>query len=135
MASRKVVLYFPPRLIEEPVICRLAKQYDLEFNILRASITPRQEGRTVLELTGDDEKIKQGLHYVESLGMTVQAMETDVVQNRAKCTDCGACVAVCPTGALSMDRATYEVSFDKEKCISCELCVPACPPHAMEVRI
>ena len=51
-----------------------------------------------------------------------------------KCTDCGACTAVCPTGALAVQRPEMKVIFDQEKCSVCELCVPACPPRAMEIR-
>src|SRR3990172_1472191 len=74
MASRKIVLHFPPRLIEEPVICRLAKQFDLEFNILRASITPHREGRAALELIGESEDITKGVEYVRSLGLRVDSL-------------------------------------------------------------
>lgn len=135
MASRKIVLHFPPRLIEEKVICRLSKEFDLEFNILRASITPHREGRAALELTGEESNIDKGVEYVRGLGLRVDSLESDVIRNDAKCTNCGACVAVCPTGALSMDHTTFEVGFDKDKCIACELCVPCCPPRAMEVHV
>jgi len=135
MASRKIVLHFPPRLIEEPVICRLAKQFGLDFNILRASITPHREGRAALELTGEPDDITKGVEYVKSLGLRVDSLESDVIRNDVKCTHCGACVAVCPTGALAMNHVTFEVAFDKEKCIACELCVPCCPPRAMEVHV
>jgi hypothetical protein len=39
--------------VERPIIYRLVKDYDLEFNILKASITPEQEGLLVLELKGN----------------------------------------------------------------------------------
>ncbi|MEE9366326.1 MAG: NIL domain-containing protein, partial [Dehalococcoidales bacterium] len=50
--SKRVVLHFPRRLVEQPVVYRLVKDYNLEFNILRASITaePEEEGLLVLEL-------------------------------------------------------------------------------------
>ncbi len=50
------------------------------------------------------------------------------------CTACGACVAVCPTGALSIQRPEMSVDFIQKKCSVCELCVPACPTRAMEIR-
>lgn len=46
-----------------------------------------------------------------------------------RCTGCGACVAVCPTGALTLvaDRA----SLDTALCRGCEVCVQACPVGAL----
>ena len=42
--SKRIVLRFPKRVVERPIIYQLIKSYDLEFNILRASINPEQEG-------------------------------------------------------------------------------------------
>lgn len=39
------------------------------------------------------------------------------------CINCGACAAVCPTGAISPEDAS---KVDTEKCISCSACVAAC---------
>ncbi|MFW6181130.1 MAG: 4Fe-4S binding protein, partial [Spirochaetota bacterium] len=45
---------------------------------------------------------------------------------------CGACTAVCPSGALCIsNRASMEVVFDQDRCIGCGLCIPACPYQAM----
>jgi len=52
-----------------------------------------------------------------------------------KCVHCGACVAFCPTDALSLEKESMKVVFDPEKCNGCEFCVLACPPRAMEVNI
>ncbi len=42
--SKRVVLQFPKRMIDEPIIYRLVKDYDLVPNILKASITPKEQG-------------------------------------------------------------------------------------------
>ena len=51
-----------------------------------------------------------------------------------RCTHCGACIAICPTGAFKLNPKTKQVSFDDEKCIACGICLKACPPRAMEVH-
>ncbi|MFQ6132876.1 MAG: NIL domain-containing protein [Armatimonadota bacterium] len=135
MTARRVVLHFPPGLIDQPVVSRLVRKYDLDFNILRANITPQEEGLLVLELSGEASKLEEGLTYAQELGVRVQSLEQDVVRLEDVCTHCGACITICPTKALSMDLTSRLVNFEYEKCIACELCVPICPPRAMEARL
>jgi len=135
MASRKVVLIFPKDKIDQPIVYKLIKDHDLAFNILKASITPDQEGHMVLELTGDEAKIEKGINYLKEQKITIQPLSKDIRVNWEKCTQCGACVSICPTDALYVkDRHTMEVAFDSDKCIACELCVDPCPPRAIEVH-
>ncbi|ATD55137.1 4Fe-4S dicluster domain-containing protein [Clostridium chauvoei] len=37
------------------------------------------------------------------------------------------CVYTCMTGAMSKDRETGLVNYDKNKCASCYMCIMACP--------
>ena len=133
MAERKVVFHYPTRLLETPIVSRLVRDFNLEFNILRASITPGAEGLVVLGLVGTPEDIDRGIAWVEEQGVSVQPLNKDVVRVDDKCTECGACLTLCPTAALWRDPETQMVSFDADKCIACEICVPACPPRAMQV--
>ena len=134
MISKRIVLRFPHRMVEQPIVCNLVKEYNLEFNILKAYVTPREEGLLVLEIKGQDDDYNKGMNYLTRIGVIVQPLSQDVVRNKARCTHCGACVTVCPTGALALDPVTRKVHFYDHKCIACELCVPACPPRAMEVH-
>lgn len=134
MKKKRIVLHFPHNLIDKPIVYHLVKDYDLVFNILRARITPDEEGLMVLELSGKDKDYAQGIKFLQEQGVKVQTLSRDVKWNEKRCTHCGACVVVCPTGALYVDRKTMEVRFDIDNCIACELCVPACPPRAMEVK-
>jgi len=112
----------------------MIKDFDLEFNILKAYVTPREEGLMVLELKGENESLEKGLRYAKSLGVTVQPLSKDIKRNESKCTHCGACVPICPTGALVTDPLTRKVIFHDTKCIACELCIKTCPPRAMELH-
>ncbi len=134
MISKRIVLHFPHRLVDQPIVYRLVKEYNLKFNILKAYVTPREEGLMVLELSGKNADYDRGIKYLSSCGVKIQPLSQDVIRNEAKCTHCGACVPICPTGALVMDSLTRKVQFYDNKCIACELCVKVCPTRAMEVR-
>jgi len=132
--AKKIVLRFPKRMVDRPIIYRLVKDYDLEFNILKASITPEQEGLMVLELKGAQSEYDKGIEFLLKAGVKIQSLSQDVTRNEERCTHCGACVTVCPTGAFKLDPKTRMILFENEKCIACGLCIPACPPRAMEVH-
>ena len=133
--KKRLVLQFPARLVEEPIIYKLVKECDLVLNVLKASITPNEEGRMVLELAGTRENCEKGIKYLQNIGVKVQSLGQDVTRNDDRCTHCGVCVVVCPTGALNLDKKTRMVQFDSAQCTACELCVLACPPRAMEVAL
>ena len=134
MVSKRIVLTFPHNLLDQPIVYKLVKEYDLVFNILQAKITPKEEGLMVLELKGKKENYAHGVKYLTSLGVKIQPLSQDVTRDDVRCTHCGACISICPTEALYIDKKTMKVIFDSEKCIACELCVKACPPRAMIVK-
>jgi len=134
MVSKRIVLKFPHRLVEQPIVYRMVKDHELEFNILKAYVTPKEEGLLVLELTGEDKNFDSAISYLKKLGVSVQPLSKDIKRDEDKCTHCGACVPICPTEALVVDPKTRKVEFYNEKCIACELCIKACPPRAMELH-
>ena len=134
MYSKILVLRFPNTEVQKPTVCNLAKHYDLTFNILKATILPRKEGLMVLELTGSKKNFKNGISFLKDQGVRVENASQEVKRNDERCMQCGACTAVCLTGALSIKRPEMSVVFDQKKCSVCELCVPACPSRAMFVR-
>jgi len=133
MIAKRVVLHFPKDLLDKTITYKLVKDHDLMFNILQAKITPDEEGIMVIELSGKKKDYAEGVNYLKKQGVGVQLLSQDVKMNEKKCTQCGACIAVCPTEALYIDKKTMKVKFDINKCTACELCVKACPPRAMEV--
>ena len=134
MYSKTLSLRFPKKTVNEPVVVNLVKKFDLSFNILKATIYPRKEGLMVLELSGHRKNFQKGVRYLKGLGVKVENIAQDIKRDEEKCFQCGACTAVCPTGALYIKRPEMEVIFDSEKCSACELCVSACIARAMEVK-
>lgn len=133
MSPKKIVLRFGSDISDKPIIYRLVKDYDLIVNIVKANVNPQREGTMVLELTG--EQYDQGLDYLREVGVSVQALTQEIVRDEQKCVMCGACTAICPTGALYIERPSMEVHFDGDDCVVCQLCLKVCPMKAMEVRL
>ncbi len=51
--------------------------------------------------------------------------------NKSKCAGCGACLQVCPYGAIKIGDDNKAV-IDKEKCRHCGKCREICPFGAIE---
>jgi len=133
MQKKKVVLTFPYKLINQPITYHLIKEYDLKVNILRARINPREEGRLMIEISGEEESLEKGMNYLKDLGVELESLAQDIRWLDERCTHCTVCIPICPTEAIILDRSQMIVSFDKDKCIGCGLCVPACPYKAVEI--
>lgn len=134
MAKKRIVLTFPPSLVDQPITYHLIKDYGLTVNILKARVTPKEEGRLVLEVTGKRGDLGRGIKYLEELGVAIQPLAQDIKWDRTRCVHCTLCVAICPAKAFILDRERWKISFQKDRCIACELCVPACPYRAIEIH-
>jgi len=134
IVSKRIVLHFPRRLVDRPIVYRLIKDHDLEFNILKASVTPEEEGLMVLELKGEQEDYDKGIDFLSKTGVRIESLSQNVSRNEERCTHCGACITICPTDAFEVDPVTRRVDFDNAKCLACAICIKACPPRAMELH-
>jgi NAD-dependent dihydropyrimidine dehydrogenase PreA subunit len=134
MVTKRIVLRFPRRVVDRPIVYHLVKDYDLEFNILKASISPEQEGTLVIELKGDKASYEKGIEFMTGRGVKIEPLSQDIVRDDDRCTNCGACITVCPTHAFTVDKGTRLVSYDSDKCVACGACITACPPRAMKVN-
>ncbi len=133
MYSKILMLHFPTREVEKPVVCNLTRYYDLTFNILKATILPRKEGIMVLELSGSRKNLKNAVEYLKEQGVIVKNASQEINRDESRCIHCGACTAVCPTQALYVSRPDMYVKFDKQKCSVCELCISTCLTRAMKI--
>jgi ferredoxin len=131
MKSKNVLLIFDRKIMYKPIIYRLARDFDIVFNVLEAKILPKLEGRLILELRGTEEAINRSIDYLTVEGVQVQTLADKIIRDDERCVHCGACTSVCRVDALSINRTTMEVNFDHEMCVACGLCKIACPVDAM----
>ena len=134
MKQMKLVLIFPETIVEEPITYHLISDYGIRVNILRASIDPGKQGRMVVELSGEEIPLSQGLNYLERIGVQVTPLAEEIRHLEDRCASCTSCVPHCPTQALDVDRESWKVSFDPEKCIVCLSCLETCIYQAMSVE-
>ena len=123
----RFTIKFPPESSKIPLTYHLIKDYDFMVNILRATNSGEQEGRLLMEVEAEPDKLEQGLAFLKSHNVTIIPLNQQITVDQDRCIHCGACTAVCLSGALSLDRDNWQLVFDSEKCVMCGLCVPACP--------
>jgi L-aspartate semialdehyde sulfurtransferase ferredoxin len=79
MSRTRVRLTFPSSLIQEPIIYRLVKDFDIVINIRRADVK-EDYGWVALELDAKDEEIlEKGVAWLKEKGVQVDPIERDVV--------------------------------------------------------
>ena len=136
MYTQIYLLKFPKDTSDRPFVYKLVKDFDLEFNILKADIFIQREGVMILELKGSSKSaVKAGIDYLRGVGIQVQRMAARIRRDDERCFQCGACTGICPSGALYISRPSMDVGFDADRCTGCGLCVPICPVRAMEVSL
>lgn len=124
----RVLLRFPEKIVNQPIIAQAILQHNISLNILAAHVD-FHGGQVLVEVpSADVEKAVKAFREREVVVSIPKLIEVD----KEKCIHCGACFSLCPTGAITIN-ADFSVNFDREKCVgsSCGLCVDACPERAI----
>jgi len=74
---------------------------------------------------------KEAIIHLDNSDLKTVAKNQQFIINDDKCINCGACVSLCPTEALYLDKED-RLAFCYEKCIGCLLCLDSCPRFAIE---
>jgi ferredoxin len=135
MASEKLILNFPKEVVTKPIVYHVVKDFNLEFNILRAEITPNLEGRMLLEIRGKKEKIEECKAFLKKEGVRVREATQEIILDKELCVNCGVCASLCFGNALIVNKNTYEISFNKDECLLCGICLDGCPVKALKSKI
>ncbi len=78
MARLRVRLTFPSNLIQEPILYRLVKDFDIVINIRRADVKA-DYGWVVLEMEADEKTLQRGVDWLKQRGVQVDPIERDVI--------------------------------------------------------
>jgi ABC-type methionine transport system ATPase subunit len=74
----RIHLTFPKERVAEPVLCNVAKKFDVTFSIRRADVQA-DAGWMDLEFTGDDAEIDRVIAYLQEQGLRVDPIEGDII--------------------------------------------------------
>ncbi|HEY9644742.1 MAG TPA: NIL domain-containing protein [Chroococcidiopsis sp.] len=133
--KKRVTITFPKRTVQMPVTYRLAKDFNVAANIIRAQVAPNQVGTLVVELSGDIDQLDAAMDWLRSLGIGISTSSREILIDEDTCVHCGLCTGVCPTEALSLDPQTFRLNFTRSRCIVCEQCIPICPVQAISTNL
>ena len=133
--KKRVTLIFPRRSVQMPVTYRLAKDFNVAANIIRAQVAPNQIGTLVVELSGDIDQLDAAIDWMRSQEITVSLASREILIDDDSCVHCGLCTGVCPTEALTLEPQTFKLLFTRSRCIVCEQCIPTCPVQAISTNL
>ena len=79
MAKKAFHLYFPQKLIKEPIMFMVSRDLNLLLNIRRAKITA-EAGEATIELEGDLKNIETAEKMFREKGVKVESVLGDIVE-------------------------------------------------------
>src|SRR5688572_3233640 len=78
--KQRVWLMYPAKLITTPVIWQLGHKFQVITNVRQASVTD-EIGIVCLEIEGKRSEIKSSIKWLESLGVSVEPIEINVIES------------------------------------------------------
>ncbi|HKA32911.1 MAG TPA: NIL domain-containing protein [Candidatus Binatia bacterium] len=77
--SERIYLTFPKQLVKEPLVCQLAKKFDILFNI-RGSTVTADMGLVALEIDGERAEVDKAIKWLKDKGVIVEPIEKNVIE-------------------------------------------------------
>src|SRR6476659_2737647 len=78
--KQRLWLMYPAKLITTPVIWELGHKFKVMTNVRQASVTD-EIGIVCLEIDGKRSVIKSAIKWLESLGVSVEPIEINVIES------------------------------------------------------
>lgn len=77
--------------------------------------------------------VQGGTMDIHAPSETPERLLGRLAHSRSRCKGCGACIAVCPCGAVTLSDEAGKIDVDLARCCLCLQCVEACPLSALSV--
>ncbi len=125
----RILLSFSEKIVEKPIISEIILESKVPINIITAHVDSK--GGEVLAEVPED-ALQKVIKAFRKQGATVSIPKLIEIDSE-NCISCGACLALCPVEAITMDEGA-SVVFNQEKCLgsTCSACVDACPSRAIK---
>jgi ferredoxin len=127
----KLLLKFPNKTGDKPIVYELIKHYNLKLNIIKAAFDFNMEGHVLLEVEGESKDMSAGIKFISDEGVIVEFINSTISIDEGECVSCGVCISACESKALSINKESLELEFDNNKCVGCNLCIKVCPSRAI----
>lgn len=79
VAKKAFHLFFEQKLIKEPIMFEVAREYGLTLNIRRAKITS-EAGEATIELEGEESRLEKAVDAFRSRGVKVESVLGDILE-------------------------------------------------------
>ncbi len=126
----KIVLKFPQRIMQNPLIADVVLETSVRINIDRAFVDA-SVGEIIVDVP--DKAVEKVANAFRKHGVEVREMDTPIRFEEAECVQCGACVSVCPLEVFSC-KEDGTISMDLKRCVLCRTCITMCPQGALRAE-
>ena len=130
--KKKILLRYSPAKATEPILASVVKRTGVLVNILYADFSAKG-GEILIAVDAPEADVTKVVDLLAKEGVEIEEVKRVIELDKESCFHCGACISLCPTGALKLAK-DYSLELDEDKCVYCELCIPACPPRALKVK-
>ncbi len=79
MGIRRVKFTFPQDMVKQPIIYKLGRDFEIVTNIRRAEVTDNM-GWVILELSGEEDVLDNGLQWAASTGVRIDPIGGDIIE-------------------------------------------------------
>jgi ferredoxin len=127
----KLLLKFNAEIIKKPIISETVLETGVKLDIERARVEGPQ-GEILVNVP--DDSCREVVNVLRSKKVEVIRLDMPITKDEVNCVHCGACVSVCPVGAIAYEY-DWRVRMDEKLCVQCGNCVNACPVRVIRLSV